>query len=284
MDAGSDRDLGPPPLSSEQVLSVDDDRFEPGTVCLVTGAASGIGQATAIAAADNGLTVVGTDVDEDGLAETEAVAEEVGIGGTVETVVGDLRTDAEAIVDAAAGHGQLRFLANVAGMQHVASIGEFPMETYDEMHDVMLRAPIELTKHCWPHFEAVGGGCVGNMASVHGRYVTTDKVAYNVVKFGIRGLTQSIAAEGEGDIRSFSVSTGYVKTPLVTDQIPDTAQQRNISVDEVVEEVMLGQSRVTEMMDPVEVGNLFVFGFSEHARHLNGGDLVFDGGTTLTYE
>ncbi len=68
------------------------------------------------------------------------------------------------------------------------------------------------------------------MASVHGHYVTSDKVGYNVSKFGLRGLTQSIAAEGEGEIRSFSVSTGYVKTPLVTNQLEDTAQQRGISV------------------------------------------------------
>jgi 3-hydroxybutyrate dehydrogenase len=75
-----------------------------------------------------------------------------------------------------------------------------------------------------------------------------------------------------------------VKTPLVTDQIPDTADQRGISVDEVIDDVMLGQARVKEMMEPVEVANLFVFGFSTHADHLNGGDLRFDGGMTLTYE
>lgn len=111
-------------------------------------------------------------------------------------------------------------------------------------------------------------------------YITGD----NVSKFGIRGLTQSIAAEGGKGLRSFSVSTGYVKTPLVTDQIPDTAEQRGISVDEVVEDVTPGQSRVMEMMEPVDVANLFVFGFSKHGDHLNGGGLLFDGGMTLTYE
>jgi 3-hydroxybutyrate dehydrogenase len=160
------------------------------------------------------------------------------------------------------------------------------MEQYDRIHDVMLRAPLYLTKRCIPHVRKTddGVGCVGNMCSVHGHYVTSDKVAYNVSKFGLRGLTQSIAAEGDGTLRSFSVSTGYVKTPLVTDQIPDTADQRGISVDEVVEDVMLGQSRANEMMEPAEVANLFVFGFSKHATHLNGSDLTVDGGMTLTYE
>jgi 3-hydroxybutyrate dehydrogenase len=278
------RDVQPPELSREQVLTVDDDRFEPGSVALVTGAASGIGRATAVALAVNGLTVAGVDVDEEGLEETAAVAADLDAEGAVEPAVADLRTEAPAAVEAAAELGDLRFLANVAGMQHVDPIEEFPMDVYDRMQEVMLRAPVELTKHALPHVREAGGGAVGNMASVHGHYVTSDKVAYNVVKFGLRGLTQSIAAEGDGTVRSFSVSTGYVKTPLVTGQIPDTAEQRGISVDEVVEDVMLGQSRTKEMMDPVDVANLFVFGFSDHASHLNGGDLRFDGGMTLTYE
>ena len=272
-----------PEFASEDALVVDDDRFAPENVALVTGAASGIGRATALVLAENGLTVVGTDVDEDGLAETRAKAEEHDAPGTVETVAGDLREDVPEIAAAAAEYGDVAFLANVAGMQHIDPIEEFPMEAYDRMQDVMVRAPVELTKHALPHMRESGFGCVGNMASVHGYYVTSDKVAYNVAKFGLRGLTQSIAAEGDG-VRAFSVSTGYVKTPLVTDQIPDTADQRGISVDEVVEDVMLGQSRTDEMMTPVEVGNLFAFGFSEHASHLNGGDLRFDAGMSLTYE
>lgn len=276
-------DIAPPEFSTEDALVLDDDRFAPENVALVTGAASGIGRATALVLAENGLTVVGTDVDAEGLDETAERAESVGVAGEVETVVGDLREDVPEIVDAAADHGRLTYLVNVAGMQHIDPIEEFPMEAYDRMQDVMVRAPVELTKHSLPNMREAGFGCVGNMASVHGHYVTSDKVAYNVAKFGLRGLTQSIAAEDDG-VRAFSVSTGYVKTPLVTDQIPDTADQRGISVDEVVEDVMLGQSRTDEMMTPVEVGNLFAFGFSEHASHLNGGDLRFDAGMSLTYE
>lgn len=278
-------EVSAPELTAEDVLRIDDDHFSAENVALVTGAASGIGRATALALAANGLTVVGTDVDEDGLDGTVEKADELGVEGTVETVVGDLREDAPEIVESTAEHGQITFLANVAGMQHIDPIEEFPMKAYDTMQDVMVRAPVELAKHCLPYMRESGDGfgCIGNMASVHGHYVTSDKVAYNVAKFGLRGLTQSIAAEGDG-VRSFSISTGYVKTPLVTDQIPDTADQRGISVQEVVEDVMLGQSRTTEMMTPAEVANLFVFGFSKHASHLNGGDLKFDGGMTLTYE
>jgi len=275
-----------PTLEREDIHVIEDDRFTADSVALVTGAASGIGRATAIALAVNGLTVAALDVDEDGLAETVTEAERFGVEGRVHATPADLTDDEEvgAAVAAAAELGDLRFVANVAGLQHVAPLAEFPMAVYDTMQDVMVRAPTLISKHALPHIREAGSGAIGNMASVHGHYVTSDKVAYNVAKFGLRGLTQSIAAEGDGDVRSFSVSTGYVKTPLVVDQIPDTAEERGISEREVVEDVMLGQSRATEMMEPVDVANLFVFGFSELGSHLNGGDLRFDDGMTLTYE
>jgi 3-hydroxybutyrate dehydrogenase len=275
-------------LTREAVLELDDDRFGPGNVAIVTGAASGIGRATAVALAANGLTVVGTDVDDDGLDETASVAADLDAPGAVEPVPADL-TDDEAIrsvVDAAADAGSIRFLANVAGIQHVAPIEEFPVEKFDLLHSVMVRAPFLLAKLTIPHMRETddGVGVVGNMCSIHGHVATQDKVGYVTSKFGLRGLTQSIAAEGEGRVRAFTISTSYVKTPLVTKQIPDTARERGITEDEVVEDVMLGGSRVTEMMEPVEVANLFTFGFSEHGRHLDGGDLPWDGGHLTTYE
>jgi 3-hydroxybutyrate dehydrogenase len=287
-DDAADDAVTPPTFDPEEVLFVEDDHFRPENVAIVTGAASGIGRATTFALAENDLTVVGTDVDEDGLAEMTDRAEELGLAGTVETVAADLtdEDEIERIVSHAADAGTVKYLVNVAGLQHIDPIDEFPAEQFDLLQNVMVRAPFLLAKACLPHMRESedGTGCIGNMASVHGHYTTSDKVAYNVSKFGLRGLTQSIAAEGDGDVRAFSVSTGYVKTPLVTNQIPDTAEQRGISVDEVVEDVMLGQARTKEMMTPQDVANLFVFGFSKHAKHLNGGDLLFDGGMTLTYE
>lgn len=275
-----------PGLSADTILTLDAERYGPDSVALVTGAASGIGRATALALAANSCTVAATDVDGTGLAETVERGEEIGVEGAIETIGADLREteDIEALVERATELGELRFLANVAGVQHVAPLESFPTERYDQLQRVMLRAPTLLAREAIDPMRAAGGGVVGNMASVHGHYVTSDKVAYNVCKFGIRGLTQSIAAEGDGHVRAFSVSTGYVATPLVTEQIPDTAATRDITEREVIEDVMLGQARTTEMLTPVEVANLFVFGFSEHARHLNGSDLLMDAGMSTTYE
>ena len=277
-----------PDLTPEDVLTVADERFGPESVAIVTGGASGIGRATALALAENGLTVVATDVDEDGLAETVARGEELGVEGAIESTTGNLREEAdiEAIVAAAAELGDVRYVANIAGLQHIDPIEDFPTEQWDLMQDVMLRGPFLVAKHVIPHIRATadGVGAIGNMASIHGHIATQDKVAYISAKFGLRGLTQAIAAEGDGRLRAFSISTGYVKTPLVTGQIPDTAAERDISEAAVVEDVMLGQARVKEMMTPADVANLFVLGFSEHARHLDGGDLTFDGGHLFTYE
>lgn len=280
------RSIDPPTVTVDDIQTIDDDRFHHGSVCIVTGAASGIGRATALAAAGNQLTVLATDVDGDGLRETGERGDSLGLPGEIHTVQADLTrvSEMEGIVKAAADLGEVRFLANIAGLQHIAPLDEFPMEVYDTMQDVMVRAPVYLSRETLPLIRDADGGGIGNMASVHGHYVTRDKVAYNVAKFAIRGLTQSIAAEGDGLVRSFSISTGYVATPLVIDQLEDTAEQRGIEVDEVISDVMLGQSRVDELMEPVDVANLFMLGFSDLSSHLNGGDMLHDGGMVHTYE
>ena len=287
-DTGADDDRSPPPLTEDRVLTLDDDRFTTDAVAIVTGAASGIGRATAIALAVNGLTVVGLDVDEDGLDATVDRVGSLDADGRIVAAPADLTDDAEteAAVEAAAEAGEIRYLANIAGMQHIAPIPEFPMDVYDRMTDVMVRAPFLLSKLVMPHIRATdeGVGAIGNMSSVHGRYATRDKATYITAKHALNGLTRSIAAEGGGTLRGFSISAGYVLTPLMADQIADTAEERAITEEAVIEDVMLGQARSKDLMMPVEVANLFVFGFSSHARHLNGGDLLFDGGYSKTYE
>ena len=281
-------DLTAPDLTDADLLHIEDPHFDTDTVAIVTGAASGIGRATAVALAENGLTVVGADIDAEGLDDTGDIVAEFDADGQFHGVETDLTDDGdvEAVVEAAADEGTVRYVADIAGMQHIASIAEFPMAKYDLLLDIMLRSPFKLAQEAIPHIEATddGVGAIANMSSVHGHYATKDKPAYITAKHGLTGLTRAIAAEGGGTLRGFSVSVGYVLTPLMVDQIEDTAAERGISKREVVEDVMLGQARTKEMMTPAEVANLFVFGFSGHASHLNGGDLLFDGGYTHTYE
>jgi len=278
-------DLKEPVIRQDDILVVKDKSFQPANVAIVTGAASGVGRATAITLAANGLTVAGTDVNEERGRETVEIARK--LGGRVVFIRADLTKDQEIekIVREAAKVGTVKFLANIAGMQHINSIEDFPMEMYDLMLRIMLRAPFFLAKLCLPHMKASddGAGAIGNMSSVHGHIVTKNKPVYNITKFGLRGLTQSIAAEGEGMIRSFSVSTGFVKTPLALNQIPAQAKQRGISQEEVVKNVMMGRSQIKEMMAPVEVANLFTIGLSWLGKYLIGGDLLFDGGMVKTY-
>ena len=274
-----------PEIKQADLLILSDGNFNPDNICLVTGAASGIGRATAVAAAANNLMTVGLDVDEKGGQETVAMAAE--LGGRISFIKTDLSKDEEIgrAVSESARMGTIKYLANIAGIQHIDSVENFPMEKYDLMERLMLRAPFLLSKLVIPYMRKSedGLGVIGNMASVHAHISTLNKPVYNITKFGLRALTQSIAAEGGGRIRSFSVSTGFVKTALALKQIPAQAEQRGVTPEEVVQNVMMGNSRVKEMMSPIEVGNLVVFGFSRFARYLVGGDLLFDGGMVLTY-
>jgi 3-hydroxybutyrate dehydrogenase len=274
-----------PEITRDEILVLQDPNFTADNVCIVTGCGTGIGRATALAAAANNLMTVGLDINEKEGKKTQKMARE--LGGQMISIQADLGKDEDiekAVADAAS-LGTIKYLVNIAGIQHIDSIDNFPMAKYDLMQRLMLRAPFYLSKLVIPHMKRSGDGTgvIGNMASIHAHICTVNKPVYNITKFGLRALSQSISAEGAGKIRSFTVSTGFVKTPLALKQIPDQAEQRGISQESVVTDVMMGKSRIKEMMSPVEVANLFVFGFSRFAKYLVGGDLLFDGGVVLTY-
>ncbi len=278
-------DIREPEISAREILILDDPDFCQENICIVTGCGTGIGRATAIAAARNNLTVVGLDINE---TEGEKTCEMVrAFKGKMTFIQTDLTRDEEieTAVKKAASLGQIKYLVNIAGIQHIDSVEKFPMETYDLMQRLMLRAPFYLSQLVIPHIKKSSDstGAIGNMASVHAHISTKNKPAYNITKFGLRALSQSISAEGEGRIRSFTVSCGFVKTPLALNQVGAQAKQRGITPEEVMTDVMMGRSRVKEMMTPIEVGNLFLFGFSRFSKYLVGGDLLFDGGMVRTY-
>jgi 3-hydroxybutyrate dehydrogenase len=215
-------DTREPKITREEILFLQDENFKSKNVCVVTGAGTGIGRATAVAAAANNLTAVGLDINaEEGDKTCKMVKE---IGGEMVFIQTDLTKDddLENAIQEAAKLGTIKYLANIAGVQHIDSVDNFPMEKYDLMQRLMLRAPFYLSKLAIPHMKKSknGIGVIGNMASVHAHICTKNKPVYNITKFGLKALSQSISAEGEGDIRSFTLSTGFVKTPLALNQIP----------------------------------------------------------------
>ncbi|MGA8833022.1 MAG: SDR family NAD(P)-dependent oxidoreductase, partial [Desulfomonilaceae bacterium] len=254
--------ISEPKIRREEVLVLVDDDFNPRNVCIVTGAAAGIGRATAVAAAANNILTVGLDINEEEGKKTEQMARDM--GGQMVFIRTDLTRDEdiEYAVAESAKLGQIKYVANIAGVQHIDPVDQFPMEQYDLMQKMMLRAPFYLSQLTIPYMRKSASGCgaIGNMSSVHGHICTMNKPVYNITKFGLRALSQSISAEGDGKIRSFTVSTGYVKTNLVLKQVPAQAEQRGITPEEVIQDVMKGKSRVKEMMSPIEAGNLFIFG------------------------
>jgi 3-hydroxybutyrate dehydrogenase len=274
-----------PEIKHSDILLLKDDHFSADNVCIVTGCGTGIGRATAVAAAANNLMTVGLDINIDEGNKTQDLVRDM--GGKMVFIQTDLTIDEDIqrAVAEAASLGGIKYLVNIAGIQHIDAVDNFPMEKYDQMQQLMLRAPFLLSKLTIPYMKksAGGSGVIGNMASIHAHICTINKPVYNIIKFGLRALSQSISAEGDGKIRSFTLSTGFVKTSLALDQIPDQAKQRGITPEAVVRDVMMGKSRIKEMMSPIEVANLFIFGFSRHARYLIGGDLLFDGGVVLTY-
>ncbi|MBY8879382.1 3-hydroxybutyrate dehydrogenase [Actinacidiphila acidipaludis] len=245
-------------------------RFLAGRTALITGAASGIGRACAVAFAQAGAAVYVVDRAAD--AAKEVAAE---IGGTC--LVTDL-SDPGA-VDALPDDADI--VVNNAGLQHVAPVHEFPPERFALIQRVMVEAPFRILRRTLPHMYAQGWGRVVNISSVHGLRASPYKSAYIVAKHGLEGLSKTVALEGaEHGVTSNCINPGYVRTPLVEDQIAGQAAHHGIPESEVVASVMLDRTAIKRLIEPAEVAAAALWLCSPHTGYITGASLPVDGGWT----
>ena len=255
-----------------------------GQLALVTGSTSGIGLGIAEVLAAAGANVVLNGFGA--AAEIEATRAELGTRNGVEVLYdgADMsRPEAiEAMVRRAVDRfGRLDILVNNAGIQHVAPIDEFPPEKWDAIIAINLSAAFHTIRHALPAMKQRGFGRIVNVASAHALVASPFKSAYVAAKHGIAGLTKTVALEvAEQNITVNAVCPGYVLTPLVQKQIPDTAKARGISEDEVIRNVLLAAQPTRKFVTVEEVAALVLFLAGPQAASITGAVLPIEGGWT----
>ncbi|MEG9545258.1 MULTISPECIES: 3-hydroxybutyrate dehydrogenase [Mannheimia] len=244
---------------------------------LVTGAASGIGLAVCESLATEDLNIVMVDVNEEALKEHSAR-----LGASFIKADLSKREGCQTAVEfAAEKFGGVDILVNVAGIQNVCSIEEFPEDKWDFMINLMLTAPFLLTKYSWKYMKAKNWGRIINLNSIHGLVASDFKSAYVSAKHGLSGLTKTAALEGgQFGITVNSICPAYVRTPLVDKQIADQAKNHGISEEEVISKIMLANAAVKRMIEPKELGEFVKFLCSDAAASISGATLTMDGGWT----
>ena len=245
-----------------------------GKRALITGSTSGIGLAVARAMQAEGAEIVLNGFgDADDIA---ALCEELGAGH----VGADLMTQ-EGCEQLMAEAGPVDILVNNAGMQHVAPVDEFPLEKWNAIIALNLSAVFHTTRLAIPHMKAKGWGRIINTASAHSKVASPFKSAYNASKHGVDGFTKTVALElAETGVTANCISPGYVWTPLVENQIPDTMKARGMTREEVINDVLLAKTPTKKFVQPEEIGALAVFLCREEAGNVTGANWSIDGGWT----
>jgi 3-hydroxybutyrate dehydrogenase len=251
-----------------------------GKTAVVTGSNSGIGLGVARELARAGADVVlnsFTNRDEDHALAAE-IAKEFGV--TARYIKADMSKGDECrqlIADA----GRCDILVNNAGIQHVAPIDQFPVEKWDAIIAINMNSAFHTSAAALPVMREAGWGRIVNIASAHGLTASPFKSAYIAAKHGVVGMTKTVALEtAQEPITCNAICPGYVLTPLVEAQIPDTMKEYNMSREDVVKNVMLTRQPSKEFATVEQLGGTTVFLCSDAASQITGTTISVDGGWT----
>lgn len=245
-----------------------------GKRALITGSTSGIGLAIARA-----LRAEGAEVVLNGLGNRDEIA---ALEAELQASYYDANLlDLSAIEAMMGALGPLDILINNAGMQHVAPVEDFPPDKWDAVIGLNLTAPFHTTRLAVPGMKEKGWGRIINTASAHSLTASPFKSAYNASKHAIAGFTKTIALElAQTGVTANCISPGYVWTPLIEGQIPDTMAARGLTREQVINDVLLAKQPTKKFVQPEEVGALAVFLCREEAGNVTGANWSIDGGWT----
>ena len=249
-----------------------------GKTALVTGSTSGIGLAIAKALAAEGAKLM-----INGFGEPDDIKRECDELGAIHD--GANMSDAAAIERmmgrCADELGGPDILVNNAGIQHVSPVESFPVEKWNAIIAINLTAAFHTTRLALPGMKAKGWGRIVNTASAHSLVASPNKSAYVAAKHGIAGFTKTVALEASRDgVTVNCISPGYVWTPLVENQIPDTMKARNLTREQVMNDVLLAAQPTKRFVTPEEVAALALFLCRDEAKSITGANLSMDGGWT----
>lgn len=255
-----------------------------GKSAIVTGATSGIGLAIAKGFASEGMNLL-----IDGFGDTpenHRIAAEIAAKFNVKCVFSpaDMSKPAEiaGMVDLANKElGNVDVVVNNAGIQYVAPIEEFPPEKWDAIIAINLTAAFHVTRLVVPQMKAKGWGRIINTASAHSTVASPFKSAYVSAKHGLYGFTKTIALEvATNGITANCISPGYVWTPLVEHQIPETMAARHLTREQVINDVLLHAQPTKQFVTVEEIAGIAVFLCTDAAKNITGTNIAVDGGWT----
>lgn len=254
-----------------------------GKTAVVTGSSSGIGLGIAEGFAKAGLNVMMNGIEDAADVEPQRARLEA-LGGKVAYRAANLM-DPEGvrnlIAETEATFGKVDILVNNAGIQFVSPVEDFPDGKWDAIIALNLSSAFHATKAVIPGMKEKGWGRIINIASAHGLVASPYKSAYVAAKHGVLGLTKTVALEvAEENITVNSICPGYVLTPLVEKQIPDTAQARGISEEEVKRDVLLAAQPTKQFVTVEQLAAMALFLSSDDAASITGAALPVEGGWT----